>query len=116
MRQSWYRLDSALLRSALPSLCLASKARDIRERDSFQRRKPWLPASAAVSEYLAVPSRGPNSSPYSDTRFLKFPSETASPHATGLLIESQLLEYVKVCSLYGEGFFYVPGTIPALSW
>ena len=31
-------------------------------------------------------------------------------HAADLPVKAKPAEYVKVCSLYGEGFFYIPGT------
>src|SRR5262249_40671946 len=34
----------------------------------------------------------------------------ASAQAADLPIKAKPVEYVKVCSLYGAGFFYVPGT------
>src|ERR1700746_2136190 len=34
----------------------------------------------------------------------------AGAQAADLPVEAKPVEYVKVCSLYGEGFFYIPGT------
>src|SRR5262245_19739643 len=34
----------------------------------------------------------------------------ASAQAADLPIKAKPVEYVKVCSLYGAGFFYIPGT------
>ena len=34
----------------------------------------------------------------------------ASAQAADLPVKAKPVEYVKVCSLYGAGFFYVPGT------
>jgi hypothetical protein len=34
----------------------------------------------------------------------------ASAQAADLPVKAKPVEYVKVCSLYGEGFFYIPGT------
>src|SRR6202035_2665959 len=31
-------------------------------------------------------------------------------HAADLPVKAKPVEYVKICSLYGEGFFYIPGT------
>src|SRR5467141_3938725 len=31
-------------------------------------------------------------------------------HAADLPVKAKAVEYVKVCSLYGAGFFYIPGT------
>ena len=31
-------------------------------------------------------------------------------HAADLPLKAKAVEYVKVCSLYGAGFYYVPGT------
>ena len=34
----------------------------------------------------------------------------ASAQAADLPVKAKPVEYVKVCTLYGAGFFYVPGT------
>src|ERR1700720_1892535 len=34
----------------------------------------------------------------------------AGAQAADLPVKAKPVEYVKVCSVYGEGFFYVPGT------
>src|ERR1700741_1533935 len=34
----------------------------------------------------------------------------AGAQAADLPVKAKPVEYVKVCSLYGEGFFYIPGT------
>jgi len=34
----------------------------------------------------------------------------ASAQAADLPVKAAPVEYVKVCSLYGAGFFYIPGT------
>src|SRR5919204_2755724 len=34
----------------------------------------------------------------------------SSAQAADLPVKAQPIEYVKVCSLYGAGFFYIPGT------
>src|SRR5256885_3232110 len=34
----------------------------------------------------------------------------ASAQAADLPVKAKAVEYVKVCSLYGEGFYYIPGT------
>src|ERR1700744_6164659 len=34
----------------------------------------------------------------------------ASAHAADMPVKAAPVEYVKVCSLYGAGFFYIPGT------
>jgi hypothetical protein len=34
----------------------------------------------------------------------------ASAQAADLPVKAKAVEYVKICSLYGEGFFYIPGT------
>src|SRR3954469_17268387 len=34
----------------------------------------------------------------------------AGAQAADMPVKAKPVEYVKVCSLYGEGFFYVPGT------
>src|SRR5689334_6405089 len=34
----------------------------------------------------------------------------ASAQAADLPVKAKAVEYVKVCSLYGAGFFYIPGT------
>src|SRR6188472_4469301 len=34
----------------------------------------------------------------------------AGAHAADLPIKAKLVEYVKVCSMYGAGFYYIPGT------
>src|ERR1700760_1372277 len=34
----------------------------------------------------------------------------ASAQAADLPIKAKAVEYVKVCSLYGPGFYYIPGT------
>src|SRR3954453_23303691 len=31
-------------------------------------------------------------------------------HAADLPVKAKPVEYVKICSLYGEGFYYIPGT------
>ena len=31
-------------------------------------------------------------------------------HAADLPVKAKAVEYVKICSLYGAGFFYIPGT------
>jgi Porin subfamily len=31
-------------------------------------------------------------------------------HAAELLVKAKPVQYVKVCSLYGDGFYYLPGT------
>src|SRR5215475_8971178 len=35
---------------------------------------------------------------------------TAGAQAADLPVKAKPVEYVKVCSLYGAGFFYLPGT------
>jgi hypothetical protein len=32
--------------------------------------------------------------------------------AADLPVKAKAVEYVRVCSLYGAGFFYIPGTVP----
>src|SRR3979490_2674925 len=32
------------------------------------------------------------------------------PHAADLPVKAKAVEYVRICSLYGAGFFYIPGT------
>src|SRR5215475_11218785 len=34
----------------------------------------------------------------------------ASAQAADMPVKARPVEYVKICSLYGEGFFYIPGT------
>jgi hypothetical protein len=34
----------------------------------------------------------------------------SSPQAADLPVKAKPVEYVKICSLYGEGFYYIPGT------
>src|ERR1041385_6493837 len=34
----------------------------------------------------------------------------AGAQAADLPVKAKPVEYVKICSLYGEGFFYIPGT------
>src|SRR3979409_873640 len=34
----------------------------------------------------------------------------ASAQAADLPVKAKPVEYVKICSLYGEGFYYIPGT------
>src|SRR5437763_7374851 len=34
----------------------------------------------------------------------------ASAQAADLPVKAKAVEYVKICTLYGEGFFYIPGT------
>src|SRR5262245_58124061 len=34
----------------------------------------------------------------------------SSTQAADLPVKAKPVEYVKICSLYGEGFFYIPGT------
>src|SRR5947208_17025420 len=34
----------------------------------------------------------------------------AGAQAADLPVKAKPVEYVKVCSVYGEGFFYIPGT------
>src|ERR1700755_2784296 len=34
----------------------------------------------------------------------------AGAQAADLPVKAKAVEYVKVCSVYGEGFFYIPGT------
>jgi hypothetical protein len=36
--------------------------------------------------------------------------------AADLSVKAKAVEYVRICSLYGAGFFYIPGTIHASSW
>src|SRR5438067_2818209 len=31
-------------------------------------------------------------------------------HAADMPVKAQPVQYVKICSLYGDGFYYVPGT------
>src|ERR1700740_1015673 len=38
----------------------------------------------------------------------------AGAQAADLPVKARPVEYVKVCSLYGEGFFYIPGTDPSI--
>lgn len=38
---------------------------------------------------------------------------TAGAQATDLPLKAKAVEYVKVCSLYGPGFYYVQGSILA---
>ena len=35
---------------------------------------------------------------------------TGSAGAADLPVKAKAVEYVKVCSLYGAGFWYIPGT------
>ena len=35
---------------------------------------------------------------------------TAAAQAADLPLKAKAVEYVKVCSLYGTGFYYIPGT------
>ena len=35
--------------------------------------------------------------------------------AADLPVKAKAVEYVRICSLYGSGFFYIPGTEPASS-
>ena len=37
-------------------------------------------------------------------------ASVASAQAADLPVKAAPVEYVKVCSLYGAGFFYIPGT------
>jgi hypothetical protein len=34
----------------------------------------------------------------------------AGAQAADLLVKAKPVEYVKICSIYGAGFFYIPGT------
>ena len=34
----------------------------------------------------------------------------SSTQAADLPVKAKPVEYVKICSLYGEGFYYIPGT------
>src|SRR5215510_6447459 len=34
----------------------------------------------------------------------------AGAHAADLPVKAQPVQYVKICTLYGDGFYYVPGT------
>ena len=34
----------------------------------------------------------------------------AGAHAADLPVKAKPVEYVKICSIYGAGFFYIPGT------
>src|ERR1044072_4198181 len=34
----------------------------------------------------------------------------AGAHAADLPVKAKPVEYVKICSIYGVGFFYIPGT------
>ena len=34
----------------------------------------------------------------------------AGAQAADLPVKAKPVEYVKICSVYGEGFFYIPGT------
>ena len=36
--------------------------------------------------------------------------------AADLPVKAKAVEYVRICSLYGAGFFYIPGPTPASSW
>src|ERR1700726_2489165 len=38
----------------------------------------------------------------------------AGAQAADLPVKAKPVEYVKICSLYGEGFFYIPGTDPGM--
>jgi Porin subfamily len=31
-------------------------------------------------------------------------------HAADMPVKAQPVQYVKICSLYGDGFYYIPGT------
>jgi Porin subfamily len=33
-----------------------------------------------------------------------------SAHAAEIPVKAKPIQYVKVCSLYGDGFYYIPGT------
>jgi Na+/H+ antiporter NhaD/arsenite permease-like protein len=35
---------------------------------------------------------------------------SAAAQAADLPVKAKAVEYVRVCSLYGAGFFYIPGT------
>ena len=35
-------------------------------------------------------------------------------HAADLPVKAKPIQYVKVCSLYGAGFYYMPGTDPCI--
>jgi len=35
---------------------------------------------------------------------------TAGAQAADLPVKAKAVEYVKICSLYGVGFYYIPGT------
>ena len=35
---------------------------------------------------------------------------TAGAQAADLPVKAKAVEYVKICSLYGAGFYYIPGT------
>ena len=32
------------------------------------------------------------------------------PHSADLPVKAKAVEYVKICTTYGAGFFYIPGT------
>jgi hypothetical protein len=34
--------------------------------------------------------------------------------AADLPVKAKAVEYVRICSLYGAGFFYIPGTDPCI--
>ena len=34
----------------------------------------------------------------------------AGAHAAQLPVKAAPVQYVKICSLYGDGFYYIPGT------
>src|SRR5215470_8672805 len=36
--------------------------------------------------------------------------------AADLPVKARPVEYVKICSLYGEGYYYIPGTDTCLKW
>ena len=36
--------------------------------------------------------------------------------AADLPVKAKAVEYVRICSLYGAGFFYIPGTDTCISW
>ena len=43
-------------------------------------------------------------------------SAVSGAQAADLPVKAKAVEYVRICSLYGAGFFYIPGTDTASSW
>src|SRR3954453_19045853 len=86
-------------------MCVGARATEIRNSKSWRTLggHPGRLPDASGGTYMTITKRMLLGSAATLTAI-------ASAQAADLPVKAKPVEYVKICSLYGEGFYYIPGT------